>query len=71
MVLTEALHIATVSTCSIKLDISELFTLKMSAVKDLVAGECGTSNALVRATQHFTSDQALRNAGIRRTGKIC
>jgi len=43
----------------------------MSAVKDLVAGECGTSNALVRATQHFTSDQALRNAGIRRTGKIC
>nr|CAB3264790.1 peroxisomal targeting signal 1 receptor [Phallusia mammillata] len=39
----------------------------MSAMKDLVAGECGTSNPLVRATQHFTRDQAFRDQGLRRT----
>ncbi|XP_076804664.1 peroxisomal targeting signal 1 receptor-like [Clavelina lepadiformis] len=40
----------------------------MSAMKDLVAGQCGTSNALVRATQHFTKDKAFRHEGLQRPG---
>ena len=42
----------------------------MSAIKDMVAGECGTSNALVRAAQHFTKDHAFQHEGLRGQGGI-
>ncbi|XP_078494954.1 peroxisomal targeting signal 1 receptor [Ciona intestinalis] len=38
----------------------------MSVLKDLVAGDCGTSNALVHASQHFKHDQAFQHEGLRR-----
>jgi len=40
----------------------------MSAMKDMVAGECGTSNALVRATQHITKDHAFQHEGLGHQG---
>ena len=42
----------------------------MSAMKDMVAGECGTSNALVRATRHMTKDHAFQHKGLHRPGKV-
>uniref|UniRef100_H2ZIY7 Peroxisomal targeting signal 1 receptor n=1 Tax=Ciona savignyi TaxID=51511 RepID=H2ZIY7_CIOSA len=42
----------------------------MSALKDLVVGECGTSNALVQASQHFKNDQAFQHEGFRRPGSV-
>lgn len=41
----------------------------MSAIKDMIAGECGTSNPLVRATQHLTKDHAHQQEGFNRPSK--
>ena len=40
----------------------------MSAIKDMVASECGTSNALVRATQHLVKDHAYQHEGLSHPG---
>ena len=53
----------------LKLDISRQVkqvnnkSFVMSAMKDIVAGECGTSNPLVHATQHVTKNQGYKQQG--------